>query len=182
MKIVLIMMLLLMLIVLIYFARILCRKHSIFDEQKNDIVESDHRDERNGKKFRLRKLHHWEIVTLGLLIYDAMSIAAAYFLAFWLRYDCRISQIDQNYMKAYLKFIPIYIVICIAIFIAARLYRSIWRFAGYDEMIRVVSVTANYLYYSYSCHHCFLSSYADYLLYIWRNFSVYVYIIDPFLL
>ncbi len=142
MKIVLIMMLLLMLIVLIYFARILCSKHSIFDEQKNDIVESDHRDERNGKKFRLRKLHHWEIVTLGLLIYDAMSIAAAYFLALWLRYDCRISQIDQNYMKAYLKFIPIYIVICIVIFIAAKLYRSIWRFAGYDEMIRVVSVTA----------------------------------------
>lgn len=142
MKIVLIMMLLLMLIVLIYFARILCSKHSIFDEQKNDIVESDHRDERNGKKFRLRKLHHWEIVTLGLLIYDAMSIAAAYFLALWLRYDCRISQIDQNYMKAYLKFIPIYIMICIAIFMVAKLYRSIWRFAGYDEMIRVVSVTA----------------------------------------
>lgn len=142
MKIVLIMMLLLMLIVLIYFARILCSKHSIFDEQKNDIAESDHRDERNGKKFRLRKLHHWEIVTLGLLIYDAMSIATAYFLALWLRYDCRISQIDQNYMEAYLKFIPIYIVICIVIFMVAKLYRSIWRFAGYDEMIRVVSVTA----------------------------------------
>lgn len=142
MKIVLIMMLLLMLIVLIYFARILCSKHSIFDEQKKDIAESDHDDERNGKKFRLRKLHHWEIVTLGLLIYDAMSIATAYFLALWLRYDCRISQIDQNYMEAYLKFIPIYIVICIVIFMVAKLYRSIWRFAGYDEMIRVVSVTA----------------------------------------
>lgn len=131
-----------MLIVLIYFARILCNKNSIFDEQKKDIAESDHDDERNGKKFGLRKMRHWEVVTLGLLIYDAMSIAAAYFLALWLRYDCRISQIDQNYMEAYLKFIPIYIVICIVIFMAAKLYRSIWRFAGYDEMIRVVSVTA----------------------------------------
>lgn len=142
MKTVLLMILLLMLIVLIYFARILCRKNSVFDEQKNGAGESDRSDGTNRKKFKLRKMHHWEVVTMGLLIYDAMSIAAAYFLALWLRYDCRISQIDQKYMEAYLKFIPIYIVICIVIFMAAKLYRSIWRFAGYDEMIRVVSVTA----------------------------------------
>lgn len=142
MKTVLIMILLLMLIVLIYFARILCRKNSVFDEQKNGAGESDRSDGTNRKKFKLRKMHHWEVVTMGLLIYDAMSIAAAYFLALWLRYDCRISQIYQKYMEAYLKFIPIYIVICIVIFMAAKLYRSIWRFAGYDEMIRVVSVTA----------------------------------------
>ena len=141
MKTVLMMALFLMLMVLIYFARILCRKHSLFGEQKNIDVESECRHGTNEKKFGLRKLQHWEVVTLGLLIYDAFSIAAAYFLALWLRFDCKVSQINQEYMEAYMKFIPIYIVICIALFMMARLYRSIWRFAGYDEMIRVVSVT-----------------------------------------
>ena len=120
MKTVLMMALFLMLMVLIYFARILCRKHSLFGEQKNIDVESECRHGTNEKKFGLRKLQHWEVVTLGLLIYDAFSIAAAYFLALWLRFDCKVSQINQEYMEAYMKFIPIYIVICIALFMMAR--------------------------------------------------------------
>lgn len=133
MKIVLMMMFFLMLLVLIYFARILCKKRG--------QSETDSWNSINKQRFRLHKLQHWEVITLYLVIYDAFSIAAAYFLALWLRFDCRLSQIDTVYMEAYLKFIPIYIVICLTVFTAARLYRSIWRFAGYDEMIRVVGAS-----------------------------------------
>ncbi|MDO4453089.1 MAG: nucleoside-diphosphate sugar epimerase/dehydratase [Eubacteriales bacterium] len=139
MKFVLMMMFFLMLLVLIYFAHILCKKHAI-SYQGQDELEADGNG-KNKKKFRLHKLQHWEVITLCLVIYDAFSIAAAYFLALWLRFDCQLSEIDPVYMEAYLKFIPIYIVICIVVFVAARLYKSIWRFAGYDEMIHVVGAS-----------------------------------------
>lgn len=95
-------------------------------------------------KYRKPKMAHWQLINLGLMIYDIIAVNLAFFLALWLRFDCSFSQLFGEYdyyWEAYLKFAPIYTIICIPIFWRARLYKSIWRFASYTELIRVAMAT-----------------------------------------
>lgn len=90
---------------------------------------------------RDKKLEHWHIVTLLLVIYDFIAIVGSYFLALWLRFDLRISLIEKVYLSTYFKTIFIYALIVILVFTMLRLYRSIWRFASYSELLRVIMAT-----------------------------------------
>ena len=85
-----------------------------------------------------RKIDHWKIIALYLVLYDIFTINLSYFLALWLRFDTRFSQIPEYYLRAYAIFSPFYTILCILIFWRLRLYRSIWRFASYDELIRSI--------------------------------------------
>ncbi len=87
------------------------------------------------------KLEHWQIIAIYLAIYDAIAVNAAYFLALWIRFDCRYSEIPEIYLSSYLKFAPWYTIFSVVIFWLLRLYKSIWRFASYSEFVRVVSAT-----------------------------------------
>ena len=91
---------------------------------------------------RKKKLEHWEVVTLLLVVYDFFSVAISYFAALWVRFDCRFSAIEAEYMQAYYKTILIYSCFCIVVFWFMRLYKSIWRFASYSELLRVMLATA----------------------------------------
>lgn len=84
---------------------------------------------------------HWHIVNAFLLAYDIVAINASFFLALWFRFDCHFSEIPEKFLTAFLHFAPIYTVICIAVFWRLRLYRSIWRFASFDEMLRTLCAT-----------------------------------------
>ena len=90
---------------------------------------------------RDKKLEHCHIVTLLLVIYDFIAIVGSYFLALWLRFDLRISLIEKVYLSTYFKTIFIYALIVILVFTMLRLYRSIWRFASYSELLRVIMAT-----------------------------------------
>ena len=88
-----------------------------------------------------QQLKHWYIVALLLVGYDIIAVNMAYFFALWFRFDCKASMIPGNYFSAYLKFIPIYSICCVLIFWMLRLYQSIWRFASYSEMLRIIMAT-----------------------------------------
>lgn len=90
---------------------------------------------------RIREIHHWKIISAFLVIYDALAIMLSYFFGLWLRFDCKISEMPMEYLSSYLKFIGIYIVICLVIFKFFKLYQSVWRFASYDEMKRVIAAS-----------------------------------------
>ena len=94
-----------------------------------------------GDKNRRFKLEHWHIISFGLILYDLLMINIAYFAALWLRFDCRISMIPAEYLDGFARFMPCYTVICLAIFWKLRLYNSIWRFASYNELLRVGMAT-----------------------------------------
>lgn len=87
---------------------------------------------------RIQEIHHWKIISAFLVIYDALAIMLSYFFGLWLRFDCRISEIPMEYLDPYIRFIGIYTIICLIIFNISRLYQSVWRFASYDEMKRVI--------------------------------------------
>ena len=85
-----------------------------------------------------KKFQHWHKVSIWLMVYDAIAVCASYFIGLWLRFDGRYTMIPSEYLLAYAGFIPIYAAICIAVFWALRLYNTIWRFASYSELSRVM--------------------------------------------
>lgn len=94
------------------------------------------------KKTLHRRMERREFVSLGLLLYDALAVNAAYFLALWLRYDMRYSGIPPEYLAAFLRFAPVYTAVCLAVFFLLRLYNSLWRFASFNELARSLGATA----------------------------------------
>ena len=92
-------------------------------------------------KKKTRKLEHWQVVTLLLMLYDFTAVALSYCLALWIRFDCKFSRIETRYLQAYGKSILIYGLFCVVVFWFLRLYKSIWRFASYSELLRVVVAT-----------------------------------------
>ena len=93
------------------------------------------------KKIRQRSLEHWHIIALYLMIYDLLATNGSYFFALWLRFDGHFSEITPVYISAWLRFIPIYSVICLAVFWLTRMYQSLWRYASYNELLRVTLAT-----------------------------------------
>jgi len=93
-------------------------------------------------------LKHWHIMAICLMICDALSIHLAYFAALWLRFDTQYSHIPGNVFHTYYSTITVYTIIAICLFWVFRMYRGMWRFASYTELVRTFagSVTASLLY------------------------------------
>ena len=78
------------------------------------------------------------MIAMLLMLWDFVAIHAAYFLSLWFRFDCQFGSIPDRYLTAYSGFITIYAVVSIAIYWLLRLYRSIWRFFGVEEVSRII--------------------------------------------
>ena len=63
-----------------------------------------------------------------------MSAALAFFLALWLRFDCRFSMIPEEYLLVWMRFAPIYALATVVVLVLFRLYRSIWKYASFVEL------------------------------------------------
>lgn len=94
-----------------------------------------------AKEKRKHFIEHWEVVTLLLMIYDFLAVTVAYFAALWIRFDCHFHSIPLNYLHAYYQSILIYAACCVLVFWILKLYRSIWRFASYSELMRTILAT-----------------------------------------
>ena len=62
------------------------------------------------RKMKKKKIEHWQIIALYLIVYDVIAINFAYFFGLWLRFDLHFTNIPAEYMSAFLKFAPIYTV------------------------------------------------------------------------
>lgn len=94
-----------------------------------------------NRESKKRRIEHWQVVTVLLIAYDFLAVIMSYFLALWIRFDCEFSEIDIPYLHTYYRTIFIYALGCVAIFSMLRLYKSIWRFASYTELLRMVCAT-----------------------------------------
>ncbi len=92
---------------------------------------------------RILRVKHWQAIACLLVFYDVIAVNLSYFMGLFLRFDAVYSQIPSRYLQAFRGFAPIYTVFCICIFYLLRMYRSIWQFASYYELI--MSMTANML-------------------------------------
>lgn len=91
---------------------------------------------------RKKRIEHWEVVTGILMVYDFMAICFSYLLALLVRFDFKFSSIDSQYLQGCYKSVLFYALFCVILFWFLKLYKSIWRFASYSELLRVVLATA----------------------------------------
>ena len=93
----------------------------------------------NRASARGRRFKHSQIISIPLMLYDFVAVCGAYFLALFLRFDCVYSAIPARYMIPYKRFILPYAAFCILLFVAMKLYNSVWRYASYTELNRTLA-------------------------------------------
>ena len=82
------------------------------------------------------KIRHWKVIAVGLMVYDVFAIAFSYFFGLWLRFDFQFTSIPTEYLYSYVRFLPFYIIASLLFFWFMRMYRGMWRFAGFNELLR----------------------------------------------
>lgn len=100
------------------------------------------------KKQRKPIFQHWQFIFVLLVLYDIVAIHAAYFFALWGRFDFSFSQIPVYYLRSYEYSITLYALVCVMVFWLFKLYKSVWRFASYTELVKTLqsSVMTSFLY------------------------------------
>ncbi len=110
------------------------------DKDKRPRIKSDRRI----------KLERY-ILKLLLLIYDIIVVNLSYFGVLWIRFDMRYTTIPNEMMKGFREFIPYYSIFCVLVFTLFRIYRSVWKFASFDELIKlIVSVVITSVFHSFT--------------------------------
>lgn len=90
---------------------------------------------------RKKRIEHWEVVTGILMVCDFMAICFSYLLALLVRFDFKFSSIESQYLQGCYKSVLFYALFCVILFWFLKLYKSIWRFASYSELLRVILAT-----------------------------------------
>ena len=78
--------------------------------------------------------------TVLLMLYDALAVFAAYFLALLVRFDFQFSRIPPIYFDEWLRFSPVYVIVCLIVFYVFHLYKSLWEYVSYDELKNLLIV------------------------------------------
>jgi len=69
------------------------------------------------------------------VLLDLMVIASAFYLAFVLSFDFRMS---DSVVALYLKSLPVVIIATYTMFFLCGIYRGIWRYTGLEDLVRLV--------------------------------------------
>ena len=77
-----------------------------------------------------------------LMLYDLTAVTVAFLFALWFRFDCHYTEIPQEHLMAWLNFAPIYALASLVVFRLFRLYQSLWRFASFVELKRILYASA----------------------------------------
>ena len=103
----------------------------------------------NGKFGHKRfGLEHYQLINIGLVIFDMFAVNAAFFLALWLRFDGLFNGIPKRFLNPYTASIFPYAVCAVILFWLFRMYNSMWRYASISDLGRVMaaSLLASALY------------------------------------
>ncbi|MBN1164005.1 MAG: hypothetical protein JXB45_05465 [Candidatus Krumholzibacteriota bacterium] len=84
--------------------------------------------ERGGRLF-------WEGKTLALALGDLVFIAASYFLSYYLRLNFSFPEMET---ASLLISFPVVLVVRTAVFFYYGLYRTVWKYTTFDDLMRVV--------------------------------------------
>ncbi len=88
------------------------------------------------KKHQNRKLQHWQIAAIMLMVFDFVAIHFSYFFALWMRFDLIFSRIPPQYLNSYKGFITYYAIGCIVFFWIFKMYKTMWAFVSVPELMR----------------------------------------------
>lgn len=79
-----------------------------------------------------------------IVIADILAVIIAYGLALLLRFDMKYSEIPEQYIEGYMYYIVLASVLLVCCYVIAKLYRSVWSYAGINEILKtcVASIVA----------------------------------------
>lgn len=86
---------------------------------------------------RVFSVKNWKLIAFLMMLYDSITIAISYFLALFIRFEFRFREINIDYLSIYFETIVWYIGFTILIYWFFKTYRSIWRFASVNELVRI---------------------------------------------
>ena len=75
---------------------------------------------------------------LLLIALDALCVFCSFFLGLWLRFEFRFHAIPLVFLQGFFRFCAIWCCVSVGVFALFGLYRSIWRFASVDELLRIM--------------------------------------------
>ena len=108
----------------------------------SEINESGRKAGLGKTRFFKKKISVWRFApSFLMMIYDAAAISIAYFFALLVRFDFRYDKIPLYYFQPYWDFLPYYICFCLMLFWLLRMYHSVWRFASFTELFRIILAT-----------------------------------------
>lgn len=75
-----------------------------------------------------------------MMVFDAFAVNCAYFMALVLRYYVRLEfdPIATKFLTVFWKFAPYYTIACIVVFYLFRLYNTMWKFGGLQDLNRIL--------------------------------------------
>ena len=111
------------------------------EDKKSKAEKTNDETDLNQNPKKHRGLKRWQWVAFILILFDLAAGIGAYFLALWFRFDCRFTEIPKENLYAWFKFIPVYAAANIIVLWSLRLYQSIWRFASFTELKRLILAT-----------------------------------------
>ena len=81
---------------------------------------------------------------LWIVLLDIIAVNGAYLLALLIRFyvHFRFTSGIGDFREYYLQFTPYYTVLCLIVFYACGLYNGMWRYAGLDDMNRIILANA----------------------------------------
>ena len=114
----------------------------------------------------------WFIIRFILLVFDILAVNAAHFLALVIRFYVakEFHSAAMPYLEAYGEYALWYTVFCLAVFFCCKLYSGIWKFAGFNDLTRIMLASAI----------CFVAHVAGTLLFVMRM-PITFYCIGAFL-
>lgn len=73
-----------------------------------------------------------------LIVYDIISVCMASYLALLMRYSFDVSAIPDYFLEPITRFLPLNILVTLAVLYIFRMYSSLWAFAGETELQNLV--------------------------------------------
>ena len=89
---------------------------------------------RKGK----RMLEPWQILSGLMAVYDFVAIHGAFLLALLARFDFKFGEIPDAFWLPYTRFITVYALGALVVFWFFRLYKSLWAYASFAELVRAL--------------------------------------------
>lgn len=102
----------------------------------------------------------WFVLRLILVLYDILAVNAAHYLAILTRFYVakEFHSVAAVYIDAYIHYAPYYTIFCLIVFGFFRLYSGIWKYAGFNDLNRIIAASAV----------CFVGHVAGTLLFVQR--------------
>lgn len=82
----------------------------------------------------------WFVIRFALVIYDILAVNGAHYLALVIRFYVakQFHSVAAYYIEAYSQYALWYTVFCLAVFCFFKLYSGIWKYAGFNDLNRIL--------------------------------------------